>query len=151
MHKKWQGQGFGPQFCLITDLKHLNQCHQVQRHRAESWASILDTVGKKNLHLGHYVRSQRFLPPLANELDNAKVDEISIQQLELSDSSICPSDGLSVYGGPTSHQTDKSMDEHSACWWVDDILLLAQTKEEVEKRATMLIHKLTQLGVQVNA
>ena len=36
------------------------------------------------------------------------------------------------------------------CWWVDDILLLAQTKQEVERRATMLIHKLTQLGIQVN-
>ena len=36
------------------------------------------------------------------------------------------------------------------CWWVDNILVLAQTKEEEEKRATMLIHKLLQLGVQVN-
>ena len=37
------------------------------------------------------------------------------------------------------------------CWWVDDILLLAQSSQEVERRATMLIHKLTQLGIQVNA
>ena len=37
---------------LITDLQHLNLCHQVPRHKAESesWTSIQETVGKKGLY-----------------------------------------------------------------------------------------------------
>ena len=37
---------------LITDLQHLNQCHQVPKHKAESWTTIQDTVGKKGLSWG---------------------------------------------------------------------------------------------------
>ena len=37
------------------------------------------------------------------------------------------------------------------CWSVDDILLLAPTKQEAEHRATELINLLTTLGMQINA
>ena len=37
---------------LITDIQHFNQCHQVPRHKAESWTSIQETVGKKGLNWG---------------------------------------------------------------------------------------------------
>ena len=36
------------------------------------------------------------------------------------------------------------------CWWVDDIMLLAPTKQETEHRATELINLLTTVGMQIN-
>ena len=36
------------------------------------------------------------------------------------------------------------------CWWIDDVLILGNTKEQAEERATSLVDKLTKLGITVN-
>ena len=35
-------------------------------------------------------------------------------------------------------------------WWIDDVLILGNTKEQAEERATSLVKNFTELGITVN-
>ena len=69
--------------------------------------------GEEGSFLGHHTRSQGFLPPPTNEQDNAEVDEIPVQQSELSDPSNALWLGPQPMVGKQVHQTDQRMDEHT--------------------------------------
>ena len=138
---------------LITDLRKLNQCMEIPHHRPESWKTVMETVKEDSLtwgitmdmssyfhHLEMHHKSQRWMRFQANQV------AYQIQAMPF---------GWS--GSPWwSHKMaqpirawmNKNLIQH--CWYVDDVLILGETKNMCEEKAAKLVNLLTTLGVKVN-
>ena len=138
---------------LITDLRTLNKCMEIPRHRPESWKSVLRTVEEAHLkwaitldmsayfhHLEINKKTQRWMRFKVNNM------AYQIQAMPF---------GWS--GSPWwSHKmaqpirTWLNQQGITHCWYVDDVMVLGETKMMCEQMAAKLVHLLTSLGIKVN-
>jgi hypothetical protein len=139
---------------LITDLRELNKCTSVPRHKADTWNSVLENLQEPNLrwaltldlrgyyhHLEIHKKTQRWM--------RFRVGDKAFQIISMPFGW-----SLSPWWAHKLAQPIRAwLNDHQWChnWWVDDILLLGETKQIVEDRAVRLINLLTKLGIHVNS
>ena len=123
---------------LITDLRALNKCHQVQRHHPQTWTQLLQTLQEGKLrwgitmdlkgyyhHLQLHPRTQRWM----RFWYGGKGYQIQGMPFGWS---------LSPFWShrlaqPIRRVLHECNIRHS--WWVDHLLLLGEPPEEVERKA----------------
>jgi hypothetical protein len=138
---------------LITDLRKLNECHAAQKHKAENWNLVCETIRDPRWQWGLTLDLKSFFHHLqmGPKLQRWMRFRLGHQAFQITAMPFGWS--LSPYW---AHRLARPIREWlnqqkwAHCWWVDDILLLGETKAEVEHRATALVDKLTQLGMAVN-
>ena len=138
---------------MITDLRELNQCHTIEKHRPQTWNQVcqllqdpehqwgmtLDLKGYFH-HLGIHLKTKRWMrfrhQGQAYQLEAMpfgwSMSPFWSHRLSKPVRAI-----LNNWGVPNA-------------WFVDDILLLGKTKESVYASATQLIELFTTLGIAVN-
>jgi hypothetical protein len=142
---------------LITDLRDLNNCHNTPKHKAETWDNVLRVLSNRKLtwgitmdikgffhHLEIHKSLQRWMRFCVWQKNNWRTYQITAMPFGW---------GASPWWAnkltkPIKAWLNQQQWEH--CWWVDDILLLGETKQEVEDRAMKLVELLTSLGIRVN-
>ena len=131
---------------IIHNLRELNCCHQVPRHRSENvlrtlqsgthqWALTMDLKSwfhhlRMHPKLGRWMRFQHQGTPY--------------QLVAMPFGWAMSPWWANKLSKPIRRWLNQRGWPH--CWWVDDILLLGRSREEVESRAVALIDLLTQLG-----
>ena len=138
---------------LITDMRALNACHDVQKHKAESWAQVQEVLNDPRWSWAITLDLKSWFHHLAMHPKMQRWMRFRVG-----------GQGYQILGMPFgwsmspywAHRLARPVREwmHQQgwphCWWVDDILLLGTTPEEVETRASLRVGKLTELGLQVN-
>ena len=138
---------------VITDMRDLNACHDVQKHRAENWTQVLQVLNDRRWAWAITLDLKSWFHHLAMHPKMQRWMRIRVGN-----------QGYQILGMPFgwsmspywAHRLARPVREwlHQQgwphCWWVDDILLLGSSAGEVESRAVQLIDKLTKLGLQVN-
>jgi hypothetical protein len=138
---------------LITDLRLLNACHQVPKHKAETWQTVLQTVSNNKLRWGvtldlkSYYHHLRLHPDMQRWM-RIKVMNTSYQIVAMPFGWALAPWWANKFSKPIKAWLNHQQWEH--CWWIDDVLILGETKKQTEERATALVNKLTTLGITVN-
>ena len=138
---------------LITDLRQLNNCHQVKKHKAETWQSVLQTLSDTKLRWGVTLDLKSYYHHLGLHPDIQRWMRICIQDTAYQMVAMPFGWALAPwwankFSKPIRAWLNNLQWEH--CWWIDDVLILGNTKEQAEERATSLVKKLTELGITVN-
>lgn len=138
---------------LITDLRALNQCHQVPRHRGESWAQIQEVLRspKNQFAVVLDLKSWFHHLQMAPEMRRWMRFKVGANAYELN--AMPFGWNLSPWWSTKLAKPIRQwLNNHDIphLWYVDDILILGANKVEAETRAALLIDKLTDLGIQVN-
>lgn len=138
---------------IITDLRQLNNCHQVPKHKQETWNSMLNTLQDPTLQWAITLDLKSFfhhlqLHPKMQRWMRIQVDNHQYQLQGMPFGWALSPWWSNKLSKPIRQWMNQRQWAHA--WYVDDILLLAHTKAEAEHRAAQLIQLLTQLGVQVN-
>ena len=138
---------------LITDLRALNSCHQIPKDKAETWKHIMGTLQDTSLKWGLTLDLKNFfhhlqIHPRLQRWMRMQVHHRAYQLVGM------------PFGWAMSPWWSNKMtkpirawlnsQQWSHCWYVDDILILGQTKQQAEERAYQLIQLLTTLGIRVN-
>jgi hypothetical protein len=138
---------------LITDLRELNKCTETPHHKVETWNSVLETLKDRENQWGITLDLKGYFHHLMVESHTQrwmrfKVGQQGYQILAMPFGwSLSP-----IWAHKLAQPIRAWLNERrwAHCWWVDDILLLGPTREEVERRASSLVSLLTNLGVRVN-
>ena len=138
---------------MISDLRGVNACHQVPRHKAETWTSVLEVLQDRSLqfalvidlkswfhHLMLHRKMQRWM--------RMKIGEQAYQMIGMPFGWAMSPWWSNKLSKPIRRWLTAQNWPYT--WWVDDILLLGTTEQEVTHRAVKLINLLTELGIQVN-
>ena len=136
---------------LITDLRDLNTCHQVPRHRPETWKTLLQTLQQGEyawactLDLHNWFHHLEMHPKMGRWM-RIKVGGQAYQ--------------LMPFGWAMSPWWSQKMCKpirawlhtHNIrhAWYVDDVMVLGRSSQEAEENTCKLVVMLTQLGVRVN-
>ena len=139
---------------LITDMRALNQCHHVPRHRGESWKQVLEILQDQKLRWGLTLDLRSWfhhleVKPTLRRWMRFQVGEKAYQILGMPFGWALSPWWSTKLAKPVRAWLHQQQIPHA--WYVDDILILGATKEETEARAATLVDLLTNLGVQVNA
>ena len=138
---------------MITDLRDLNQCHTIERHRPQTWHQVckllreergqwaltLDLKGYFH-HLGIHPKTRRWM----RFKHNGQGYQIEAMPFGWSMSPFW----AHRMSKPIRALLNQWNVPHA--WWVDDILILGRDKADVCTSATRLINLLTKLGVCIN-
>ena len=138
---------------LITDLRQLNTCHQVHKHKAETWQNVLQTVSNKKLRWGVTLDIKSYYHHLQLHLDiqrwmRIKVQNKAYQMVAMPFGWALAPWWANKFSKPIRAWLNNQQWDH--CWWINDVLILGETKKQAEFRATTLVNKLTSLGISVN-
>ena len=142
-----------PKIRLITDLRDLNSCHQVPRHRAETWKTLLTTLQDQTLTWGITLDLQNFFHHLQVHPRIQRWMRICIHSQHYQLLGMPFGWAMSPWWSnkltkPIRSWLNNRQWAHS--WYVDDILVLGKTQQETEQRAAALVQLLTDLGIRVN-
>ena len=138
---------------LISDMRTLNNCFQCPKHQPDTWKTVLQLLQSQQFlwgltldlrswfhHLALHRRSQRWV--------RYQVHHQAYQQIALPFGLKCSP----FWSHRLSHPILKYLRSQgiTLVWYVDDILLLGTSKEQVESQAAQVVQLLTKLGIQVN-
>ena len=151
--EKKQEVGGNHKVRLITDLRDLNECQDIQSHHPQTLKQILETLRDTTLLWGLTLDLKAYYHHLALHKTTQRWMRFWYQN-----------QGFQIVGMPFgwtmspfwAHRlalpVRKQLTEwgipHS--WRVDDVLILGRSQEETNLRATKLVNLLTSLGIQVN-
>lgn len=139
---------------IITDMRQLNMCQQVPKHKADTWQTVLDTIKNPDLQWAITLDLKSWFHHLQIHPKTQRWMRFKFQDKGYQIVSMPFGWALSPYWAnkltkPIRGWMNEQRWDHT--WWVDDVLLLGCNKQQVEDRATALVHKLTELGVSINA
>ena len=142
-----------PKVRMITDMRPLNRCADVPKHRAERWTDVLANLENKEALWGITFDLKNWYHHLQLHPDTGRWARFKIANRGFQCTALPFGWALSPYwANKLSKPVRAWMHEQGWIfnWWVDDVLLLAPTKHEAERRATLFVEKLTTLGIAVN-
>ena len=138
---------------VISDLRKLNQCHQATHFKGERWENVLRMVQDAEAQWGITMDS-------SNYFHHMKLHRSTQRWMRMTDGSTAWQAVAMPFGWSLSpywaHRMAKPIKAFLAdngircCWWVDDILIVAATKQQCEDHAAFLVHTLTNLGIKLN-
>ena len=138
---------------LITDLRALNECHDIQKHHPQTWKQILQTLQNPTLQWGITLDLRGYFNHLAVHPKTKRWMRVWYggkgYQLEAMPFgwSMSP-----FWAHRMSLPIRRKMKQWGIphCWWVDDILILGPDPDKTAQRAQQTIRLLTELGIQIN-
>ena len=142
-----------PKIRMITDLRDLNTCHQVPRHRPETWKTLLQTLRQGEYAWACTLDLQNWFHHLEMHPKRGRWMRIKVggQAYQLK--------GM-PFGWAMSPWWSQKMSKpirawlhtHNIrhAWYVDDVMVLGRSSKEAEENTCKLVDMLTQLGVRVN-
>ena len=138
---------------LITDLRNLNQCMDIPHHRPESWKTVLRTLEDKSLKWGITLDMSSYFHHLSIDKKTQRWMRFQIEgvayQIQAMPFGWSGSPWWShKMAQPIRAWLNQNLITH--CWYVDDVLILGETKEQCESNASKLVNLLTSLGIKVN-
>ena len=138
---------------LITDMRNLNKCNDIPKHRADTWQTVLDTLGQNQNKWGITLDLKGWFHHLKMHNKTQRWMRFKHKGQGYQILSMPFGWALSPYWAnkltkPIRGWMNNQGMTHT--WWVDDILLLGPTKEATEAQAATLIQKMTDLGITVN-
>jgi hypothetical protein len=124
---------------IITDLRDLNICHQVPKHKAETWNSVLETLSNKELKWGQTLDLKIFFHLLQMHKTLQRWMRFCIWDTEKGNKQHYQIQAMPFGWGASPWWANKLTKpirawlnnrqwEHA--WWVDDILILGRTPQE---------------------
>ena len=138
---------------VITDLRSLNRCCRTPHHKPETWKSMLETMMDRNLSWGLTLDLKGYYHNLSVHPKTARWMRFAHQGMGYQIQAMPFGWNLSsIWAEILSKPVRRWMhcQRMRFAWWVDDILLLGTSKEEVEQQAAQVVRLLTWLGLRVN-
>ena len=138
---------------VMTCLRNLNMCHHVPKHKTESWRSVIEMLKNPNAKWGMTLDLKNWFHHLAMRPDVARWMRFQHQGKPFQVQAMPFGWAMSPWW---SQKLSKPIRAHMNqcgwihCWFVDDILLLGSTPEEVTQMAIEFVDLLKSLGIQVN-
>jgi hypothetical protein len=138
---------------LITDMRDLNACHDIEHHRPQNWKQVVHLAGDRKHQWGITLDLKGYFHHLALHKSTKRWMRFMYNNQGYQVEAMPFGWSLSPFWSnrlakPIRSKLNDWNIAHS--WWVDDILILGSTKQEVEWKATRLITLLTKLGIKVN-
>ena len=138
---------------LITDLRILNLCHQNPHHKAENWKNVVETISDPRWSWALTLDLKSFFHHLqmGGKMQRWMRFKIGAQGYQ-----ICAMPFGWSQAPYWAHRLARPIRSWlnrqgwAHCWWVDDVLLLGSSPQEVTDRACQLVDQLTKLGIRVN-
>ena len=138
---------------LITDLRDLNNCHNIQQHKPQTWKQVVELTQDQSLTWGVTLDLKAYYHHL--QLHNSTARWIRFQYQDKAYQAIGMPFGWSM--APFwSHRLAKPIRQRLQeqgiphAWFVDDVLILGQSAQQAAQNATYLVKLLTSLGIQIN-
>ena len=138
---------------VITDLRGLNACCPAQRHRAETWANVLQQVSQEDNKWGLTIDLKSYFHHLEVHQKTARWMRFRLGARAFQVIGMPFGWNLSPWWAQKLAKPVRAWmasQGWSFAWWVDDVLVLGPTQEETEQRAAALVRLLTSLGLKVN-
>ena len=139
---------------LITDFRPLNACQQVLRFKGTNWKHLMQTLQNHQetqwgltLDLADWFHHLE-LHPSMKRWSRIMVGDQAYQLVGMPFGWASSPWWAQKMAKPIQGWLHQQGILH--CWYVDDILILGQTKEDTETKATRLVKLLTSLGVRIN-
>ena len=138
---------------LITDLRDLNNCHEIQQHKPQTWKQVVDLTQDNSLTWGVTLDLKAYYHHL--QLHSSTARWIRFKYQDQAYQAIGMPFGWSM--APFwSHRLAKPIRQRLQeqgiphAWFVDDVLILGRSAQEAAQNATYLVKLLTSLGIQIN-
>ena len=131
---------------MITDLRSLNACCPAPRHRAETWANVLQQVAQQDNQWGLTLHLQSYFHHLAIHQKTARWMPFQLGDRAFQVVGMPFGWNLSPWWAQKLAKPVRAWmasQGWSYAWWVDDILVLGPSKAETDTRATALVSVLT--------
>ena len=138
---------------IITDMRDLNTCNQVPKHKADTWNTVLTTLGDRKNQWGLTIDLKGWFHHLRMHQKTQRWMRFQHKGTGYQIVGMPFGWALSPYWAnkmtkPIRAWLNNKQWPHT--WWVDDILILGETQAQTEHRAAELINLFTALGVTVN-
>lgn len=138
---------------VITDLRALNSCHHIPKHKQETWKSVQTLLQDKKLKWGLTLDLKNFyhhlqMHPKMQRWMRFKMGTTGYQILGMPFGWALSPWWANKFIKPIRSWLQNAQIPHA--WWIDDILIMGETKEQTEQNATRLVEILTSLGIQIN-
>lgn len=139
---------------LITDLRGLNSCFRTPRFRQDSWSTVVDVLASTRPRWGATMDMQDFFHHLQLHSSASRWMRMRTSDGKAYECTAMPF-GLACspyWAHRLAHPIVQQMRRRGATliWYVDDVLVLGQTPEEVSGWVSELLSLLSKLGVQLN-
>ena len=139
---------------LITDLRDLNRCHTVPKHRAETWSTLKNLLHEEEHAWGITLDLQSFfhhlrVHPSIQRWMRLRVAGKAYQIVALPFGWALSPWWANKLSKPIRKKLNQLGIPHA--WYVDDVLILGKTPEETVERARQCVQIMTQCGIRVNA
>jgi len=138
---------------LITDLRRLNECHNVQQHHPQTWKQVVELIRDPQLTWGITLDLKGYYHHMALHPATKRWMRIWYNNQGWELQAMPFGWSLSPFW---AHRLAKPIRERLSqwgiphAWWVDDIMILGSSLEQTTARATQVIQLLTTLGIQIN-
>jgi len=138
---------------LITDLRDLNRCHTVPKHRAETWSTLRALLREEvhqwgiTLDLKNFFHHLRVHPSIQRWM-RLRINNTAYQIVGLPFGWALSPWWSNKISKPIRRQLNRLGIPHA--WYVDDVLILGRTPEETVQRARTCVNMLTNCGIRVN-
>ena len=138
---------------LITDLRLLNACHQVPKHKTETWQHVLQVTSDPKLKWGLTLDLKSYyhhlqLHPNIKRWMRFKVSAVAYQVEAMPFGWALAPWWANKFNKPIRTWMNQAQIPH--CWWIDNVLILGEAATQVDHRAITVVNMLTSLGIQVN-
>jgi hypothetical protein len=138
---------------LITDMRDLNACHNIEHHRPQNWKQVVQLASEKKHQWGITLDLKGYFHHLAIHKATKRWMRFMYNNQGYQVEAMPFGWSLSPFWSNRLAKPIRALLNdwdiaHS--WWVDDILILGSTKQEVEQKAAKLVQLLTTLGIKVN-
>ena len=138
---------------LITDLRDLNECHNIQKHKPQTWKQVIELTQDQSLQWGVTLDLKAYYHHLMLHKSTARW--MRFQYNNKCYQCIGMPFGWSMapfwshrLARPIRQRLQTEGIPHA--WFVDDVLILGKTAPEAARSAAYLVSLLTDLGIQVN-
>ena len=138
---------------LITDLRDLNRCHTVPKHRAETWSTVKSLLREEQHQWGLTLDLKNFfhhlrVHPSVQRWMRLRINGQAYQIVGLPFGWALSPWWSNKISKPIRKRLNQLQIPHA--WSVDDVLILGRTPEETVARARQCVQIMTDCGVRVN-
>ena len=138
---------------IITDLRALNATHKVPRFKTDNWATVLEVLKQQDLAWGLTLDLKSFfhhleVSPKIRRWMRFKIGPQAWEIRGMPFGWACSPWWAHKLARPIQAKLNQMGIVH--VWYVDDVLIVGRTPQEVEHQAAAAIRLLTNLGIQVN-
>lgn len=138
---------------IITDLRALNAAHKVPRFKTDNWSTVVEVLKQHDLAWGVTLDLKSFfhhleVSPKIRRWMRFKIGEQAWEIRGMPFGWACSPWWAHKLARPIQAKLNEMGIIH--VWYVDDVLIVGRTPQEVEHQTAAAIQLMTRLGIQVN-